>query len=117
MQEDKQNIEITNESTNESTNNIINTISDDDIIGQGNNKSILFNHLNNKNCTYFEHFKHAMYYSYTSFKASFYFFVHAFLPDFFTESGSITINRLNNTISSHAYNDINSNINFVVCVT
>jgi hypothetical protein len=58
----------------------------------------LFLHLNEKNCSYFEHFKHASYYSSMSFKASFYFLVHAFYPDFYQDTGSITIDLLNNEI-------------------
>ena len=58
----------------------------------------LFLHLNEKNCSYFEHFKHASYYSSMSFKASFYFLVHAFYPDFYPDTGSTTIEILNNEI-------------------
>ena len=98
MQENKQYTETTNESTFD----IINAIPNDNKYN--------FNHLNDKNCSYFEHFKHAMYYSLVSLKASFYFFIHAFIPDLFTESGSTTINGLNHVISNHAYTDADINV-------
>jgi hypothetical protein len=63
-----------------------------------NDNTYIFNHLNDKKCSYIKHFKHASYYSCMSFKASFYFLVHAFYPDFYTETGSTTIDLLNNEI-------------------
>jgi hypothetical protein len=72
----------------------------------------LFLHLNEKNCSYFEHFKHASYYSSMSFKAFFYFLVHAFYPDFYPDTGSTTINILNNEILNNEIlnNKIKKNI-------
>jgi hypothetical protein len=63
-----------------------------------NDNTYIFNNLNDKKCSYIKHFKHASYYSCMSFKASFYFLVHAFYPDFYTETGSTTIDLLNNEI-------------------
>lgn len=55
-------------------------------------------HLDFAGQTYFEHFKDAIKYSYKSLKASFYFFIHALIPDVFTQSGSNCIHNLNDTI-------------------
>lgn len=57
-----------------------------------------FKHLMDTEQTYSSHFFHAMYYSYTSFKASAYFFIHAIYPDFFEFSGSKTIYDLYNCL-------------------
>ena len=53
-----------------------------------------FQHLEEIRQNYFHHFLDAMYYSYLSSKASFYFIVHAFYPDFFVQNGSSTIHYL-----------------------
>ena len=58
----------------------------------------MFEHLVFANQSYFEHFKDSIKYSGQSFKASFMFFCHAFWPDIFQQSGSITIRELNDTI-------------------
>lgn len=55
-------------------------------------------HLQFAGQTYFEHFKDAMKYSYKSLKASFYFLVHALMPDVFTQSGSKCVHELSDTI-------------------
>ncbi len=55
-----------------------------------------FNHLTFIEQSYWNHFKIAMFYSYTSAKASFYFFVHAINPDFFEINGSKTVYTLYN---------------------
>ena len=55
-------------------------------------------HLEKNNQTYFEHFKDSMSYSGQAFKASFYFFIHGFVPETFQSNGSDTIFYLNNTI-------------------
>jgi hypothetical protein len=83
---------------NEIENNEIVNKENNEIVNKENDNTYIFNHLNDKKCSYIKHFKHASYYSYMSFKASFYFLVHAFYPDFYTETGSITIDLLNNEI-------------------
>ncbi len=55
----------------------------------------MFDHLIQKNMTYFEHMTGALYYSLLSLQASFAFLIHAFYPDIFTETGSNIINKLN----------------------
>jgi hypothetical protein len=55
-------------------------------------------HLDFAGQTYFEHFKDAMKYSCKSFKASFFFFIHALIPDIFTQSGSNCVHELSDTI-------------------
>lgn len=55
-------------------------------------------HLDFAGQTYLEHFTDAMKYSGKSFKACFLFFIHAFVPDLFTQSGSNCIHNLNDTI-------------------
>jgi hypothetical protein len=57
-----------------------------------------FKHLQETEQTYLFHFINAMHYSYTSFKASLYFFIHAFYPDFFEFDGSKTIYELYNRL-------------------
>lgn len=46
--------------------------------------------------TYFEHFKDCIYYGFSSWKASIYFFIHAFLPNTFQHHGSDIIFKLHN---------------------
>lgn len=55
-------------------------------------------HLTQVNQTYLQHFFHAMSYSFTSFKASLYFLVHAIFPDLFVFNGSREIEQLNNIL-------------------
>jgi len=64
------------------------------------------NHLEYAKQTYFQHFKDAAYYSWTSYKASFYFFLHAISPNHFQKSGSETIKSLND-ILIQKYNELN----------
>lgn len=92
-------IEIENNKieNNEIENNEIEN-NNNEIENKENDNTYIFNHLNDKKCSYIKHFKHASYYSCMSFKASFYFLVHAFYPDFYTETGSTTIDLLNNEI-------------------
>jgi hypothetical protein len=66
------------------------------------NKSF-FNHLNENECSYINHFTNALKYSSISLKASFYFFIHAIFPDFYIDTGSKTINSLNRIIKNHTY--------------
>jgi hypothetical protein len=63
-----------------------------------NNKKYFFKHLNVINQSYGSHFCDAMKYCGMAFKASFFFFVHAFWPDFFISNGSETIFGLNEII-------------------
>jgi hypothetical protein len=45
-------------------------------------------HLQMINQTYFEHFNDSITYGYSAWKASIYFFIHAFFPDIFKFNGS-----------------------------
>lgn len=58
-------------------------------------------HLQQVNQTYFQHFKHSIYYSGQSLKATFFFLIHAIFPDVFVDNGSTTIAELNTTISQN----------------
>ena len=53
-----------------------------------------FKHLDIANQTYFEHFKDSIEYGLLAIKASYYFFIHALYPDFYTTSGSTEIYNL-----------------------
>lgn len=55
-------------------------------------------HLEFAGQTYSEHFKDSLKYSCKALKASFYFFIHALIPDVFTQSGSNCIHELSDTI-------------------
>ena len=61
-----------------------------------------FTHLKMLNVSYTKHFKHSMYYSFQSLKSSYYFFVHAIYPDFYTTNGSTTIKKLHETINGNS---------------
>lgn len=61
-------------------------------------QDVFFKHLEFANQTYWQHFKDSMKYSFTSFRASFYFFCHAFWPDIFTQTGSETVHELSSII-------------------
>ena len=52
-------------------------------------------HLKENNIGYFNHMFNSLIYSKESFKASIYFFIHAFFPDIFEYSGSTIIKKLN----------------------
>ena len=52
------------------------------------------------NQTYFEHLGESICYSGQAFKASFYFIINAFIPDFYKYNGNITINLLNYTLKA-----------------
>ena len=52
-------------------------------------------HLTRVKQHYWQHFFHAISYSYMAFKASCYFFVHAYFPDLFEFDGSNQIANLN----------------------
>ena len=54
----------------------------------------MFNHLTQKNMTYFEHMFGAFYFSLLSLQASVAFFIHGLIPDIFTETGSSIIRNL-----------------------
>jgi hypothetical protein len=73
-------------------------------------KKSFFNHLNENECSYIDHFTNALKYSSISLKASFYFFIHAIFPDFYIDNGSKTINSLNKIIINHTY-IVNKNTN------
>lgn len=55
-------------------------------------------HLKKNKQTYFEHLGESLSYSGRAFKASFYFFIHAFIPDLFQYNGSATVYSLTDTI-------------------
>lgn len=55
-------------------------------------------HLTENNQTYFEHFKDSMFYSGQALKASFYFCIHAVVPESFKCAGSTTIFELSDII-------------------
>lgn len=61
-----------------------------------------FTHLQILKVSYTKHFKHSMYYSFQSLKSSYYFFVHAIYPDYYTTNGSTTIKQLNETINGNS---------------
>jgi len=60
----------------------------------------MFNHLTLVKQTYSQHFFDAISYSYMAYKASFYFLVHAFLPDLFEFDGSREIKKLHDILFS-----------------
>jgi hypothetical protein len=55
-------------------------------------------HLKENKQTYFEHLSESLSYSGQAFKASFYFLIHAFVPDLFKYNGSATIYSLTDSI-------------------
>jgi hypothetical protein len=57
-----------------------------------------FTHLKYVKQTYLAHFMDAFSYSCSSFKAGFYFFIHAFCPDLFEFDGSREIDELNSIL-------------------
>jgi len=59
-----------------------------------------FKHLSFVKQSYLDHFRDAIYYSSVSFRASFYFFIHALYPDFFIHSGSNAVISLATTIKN-----------------
>jgi hypothetical protein len=59
----------------------------------------MFLHLKYVKQTYFEHLLDAISYSFMAFKASGYFFIHAYWPDIFEFNGSKQIEELNNIIT------------------
>ena len=61
-------------------------------------KSNFFDHLIFANQSYLEHFKDSISYCGQSLKATTFFFIHAFWPDFYTQAGSNTIHDLSTTI-------------------
>lgn len=65
-----------------------------------------FVHLRFANQTYIEHMKDSLHYSWLSFKASFYFFIHAIYPDVFHHNGSDAITTINDEILEK-YSNIN----------
>lgn len=81
-------------------NNYIDIDADDNIENVDDlNKSEL-GHLRKNNQSYLQHCKESLSYSGKSFKASFYFLIHAFIPDVFEYKGSITVDSLNEMIKS-----------------
>lgn len=70
-----------------------------------------FNHLNDVNQNYTDHFKDSMSYSWNSAKGAFYFFCHGIYPDAFKTNGSETITDLNNVIQRKMSNINDNNCN------
>jgi len=64
-------------------------------------------HLEFANQTYYEHFKDSIYYSWCSFKSTWFFLIHAFLPNTFEKNGSDTIKHISDIITKK-YNKIQS---------
>jgi len=58
----------------------------------------MFRHLQQVNQSYISHFYDSMNYSFISFRASFYFFIHSLWPDFYEFNGSNAIKELNNIL-------------------
>lgn len=97
-----QNNNVNDNENNKSTYESIN-VNDDN-----NNKSQLsesnyfkdsyFNHLNFLRQSYFFHFKQSMKYSFLTWKASIYFFIHAIYPDIFHHTGSDIVVGINDEI-------------------
>lgn len=69
-----------------------------------------FQHLENNEQKYGQHFKEAMHYSCESFKCSIYFLIHAIWPDRFKTKGSKNLNKLTDEIKDK-YTKINNNKN------
>lgn len=67
---------------------------------------ITFYHLKKNNQTYFQHLSESLGHSSIAFKASFYFFVHAFIPSLFEYNGSTSIYSLTDTIKSKYGSDL-----------
>ena len=63
-----------------------------------------FNHLESVGQTYTEHLNDSMYYSWTAFKGSFYFFAHGIYPNAFETNGSDTIINLNSILQNKIKN-------------
>jgi hypothetical protein len=57
-------------------------------------------HLQDNGLSYFKHLKYSLSYAFISFKATFYFTIHAFCPDVYTTSGSETVDTLNQNIKT-----------------
>ena len=58
----------------------------------------MFRHLKDVNLTYSRHLTQAIYYSFLSWKASVFFFIHGFWPDVFISNGSKIITYLHNRL-------------------
>jgi len=56
-------------------------------------------HLKDLDMTYFKHMKYALGYTKESGKAMIYFFVHAFLPNFWVTKGSDKLQEINDCIA------------------
>lgn len=63
-----------------------------------------FNHLSSISQTYTEHLSDSITYSWSAFKASFYFFAHGFYPDAFKTNGSDIIGDLNSILQNKIKN-------------
>jgi hypothetical protein len=61
---------------------------------------IKMEHLQMIKQTYYEHFQDSIYYGFSSWKASIYFFIHAFFPNQFQSHGSDIIFKLHNHLKS-----------------
>lgn len=56
---------------------------------------MIFKHLEKAKQNYTTHFKESITFSLTALKASFYFFIHCLIPDFYERDGSSLIKELN----------------------
>ena len=66
----------------------INRFMQEDIVVQNNENKSFFKHLEENDISYKHHFYNSMGYCLMSLKSSFYFFIHAFLPNTFEYDGS-----------------------------
>lgn len=114
----KENQETTNQTTNQTTQTLIEPVKFvrfNDIIEPPSSSSLKSKssvnelseeefgcikcyHLKENKQTYFEHLGESLSYSGRAFKASFYFLIHAFIPDLFQYNGSATLYSLTDTI-------------------
>ena len=58
-------------------------------------------HLLHNNMKYWEHFKFAAYHGLNCIKSGFLLLLHALIPSLFTETGSILVNKLNQSFTEH----------------
>lgn len=87
----------TNITTNPSI-DTINSVVNDNELSDEELGCIKCYHLKKNKQSYFEHLGESLSYSGKAFKASFYFLIHAFIPDLFQYNGSATLYSLTDTI-------------------
>jgi hypothetical protein len=70
----------------------------------------MYHHLNDVNMTYLEHMCGSLKFSLTCMMCTIIFFIHALLPDYFVNDGSLLISKINDELEHIKKNSIN-NIN------